>query len=270
EKLLLAVGGKPIVPRMRGDGRRGVFTFTTLDDAKATDMFLDNAKKAVVIGGGLIGISVTEALVKRGVDVTVVEMKETILNAIMDQQASLMAEEVLRQEGVEIITGHTVVEISGGDRVEGVILDNGDAIACDLVLVAIGVSPRSELAVDAGIEVNRGIVVDRHMATNRPNVHACGDVAEAYDFVYEQNRLTPIWPNAYIGGRIAGYNMAGVETEYPGGTAMNSLNYFGTNITSAGMLTAPDDESYEVISKQKDSMYQKVILKDDFIVGIVF
>ena len=108
------------------------------------------------------------------------------------------------------------------------------------------------------------------MATNRPNVYACGDVAEAYDFVYEQNRLTPIWPNAYIGGRIAGYNMAGVETEYPGGTAMNSLNYFGTNITSAGMLTAPDDESYEVISKQKDSMYQKVILKDDFIVGMVF
>ncbi|MBE9469917.1 MAG: NAD(P)/FAD-dependent oxidoreductase [Chloroflexi bacterium] len=270
ERLLLAVGGKPIVPRMRGDGRRGIFTFTTLDDAKATDVFLDNAKKAVVIGGGLIGISVTEALVKRGVDVTVVEMKETILNTIMDQQASLMAEEVLRQEGVEIITGHTVAEISGGDRVEGVILDNGDAIACDLVLVAIGVSPRSELAVDAGIEVNRGIVVDRHMATNRPNVYACGDVAEAYDFVYEQNRLTPIWPIAYIGGRIAGYNMAGVETEYPGGTAMNSLNYFGTNITSAGMATPPDDESYEVISKQKDSMYQKVILKDDFIVGMVF
>jgi NAD(P)H-nitrite reductase large subunit len=270
ERLLLAVGGKPIVPRMRGAGRRGIFTFTTLDDAKATAMFLDNAKKAVVIGGGLIGISVTEALVKRGVDVVVVEMKETILNTILDEHASLMAEEVLRQEGVEIITGHTVAEIRGGDRVEGVILDNGDAIACDLVLVAIGVSPRSELAVDAGIEVNRGIVVDRHMATNRPNVYACGDVAEAYDFVYDQNRLTPIWPNAYIGGRIAGYNMAGVETEYPGGTAMNSLNYFGTNITSAGMPTPPDDESYEVISKQKDSIYQKVILKDDFIVGMVF
>lgn len=270
ERLLLAVGGKPIVPRIKGGGRRGILTFTTLDDAKATDMLLDDAKKAVVIGGGLIGISVTEALVKRGVDVTVVEMKETILNTILDEHASLMAEEVLRQEGVEIITGHTVAEISGGDRVEGVILDNGDAIACDLVLVAIGVSPRSELAVDAGIEVNRGIVVDRHMATNRPNVYACGDVAEAYDFVYEQNRLTPIWPNAYIGGRIAGYNMAGVETEYPGGTAMNSLNYFGTNITSAGMATPPDDESYEVISKQKDSMYQKFILKDDFIVGMVF
>lgn len=269
EKLLLAVGGKPIVPRMKGDGRKGILTFTTLDDAKATDMFLEKAKRVVVIGGGLIGISVTEALVKRGVDVTVVEMKETILNTILDQQASLMAEEVLREGGVEIITGHTVVEIRGGDAVEGAILDNGGAVPCDLVLVAIGVSPRSELALGGGIEVGRGVVVDRHMATNRPNVYACGDVAEAYDFVYGENRLTPIWPNAYIGGRIAGYNMAGVETEYPGGTAMNSLNYFGVDITSAGMPTAPD-ESYEVISKQESGMYQKLILRDDRIVGMIF
>ncbi len=269
EKLLLAVGGKPIVPRMKGDDKGGVLTFTTLDDAKATDVFLNNARKAVVIGGGLIGISVTEALVKRGVDVIVVEMKDAILNTILDWQASLMAEDVLRQEGVEIITGHTVVEISGGDTVEGVILDNGDALPCDLVLVAIGVSPRAELALDGGIKVNRGVVVDRHMATSRPNVYACGDVAEAYDFVYGENRLTPVWPNAYIGGRIAGCNMAGVETEYPGGTAMNSLNYFGTDITSAGMPTAPDD-SYEVISRQEDGTYQKIMLKDDFIVGMIF
>jgi NAD(P)H-nitrite reductase large subunit len=269
EKLLLAVGGKPIVPRMKGDGMKGILTFTTLDDAKATDMFLENAKRVVVIGGGLIGISVTEALVKRGVCVTVVEMKETILNTILDQQASLMAEEVLRQEGVKITTGHTVVEIRGADAVEGAILDNGDVVPCDLVLVAIGVSPRSELARGGGIELGRGVVVDRHMATNRPNVYACGDVAEAYDFVYGENRLTPIWPNAYIGGRIAGFNMAGVETEYPGGTAMNSLNYFGVDITSAGMPTAPD-ESYEVISKQESGIYQKVILRDDRIVGMIF
>jgi NAD(P)H-nitrite reductase large subunit len=269
EKLLLAVGGKPIVPRMKGDDKGGVLTFTTLDDAKATDLFLDSARKAVVIGGGLIGISATEALVRRGLDVTVVEMKETILNTILDEHASLMAEKVLRQEGVEIITGHTVVEISGGDTVEGVVLDNGDALPCDLVLVASGVSPRAELALDSGIKVNRGVVVDRHMATSRPNVFACGDVAEAYDFVYGENRLTPVWPNAYIGGRIAGCNMAGVETEYPGGTAMNSLNYFGTDITSAGMPTAPDD-SYEVISQQEDGTYQKLVLKDDFIVGMIF
>jgi NAD(P)H-nitrite reductase large subunit len=269
EKLLLSVGGKPIFPKMKGSDKRGVFTFTNLDDAKAVDRFLDNARKAVVIGGGLIGISVTEALVKRGVDVIVVEMKERILNTILDQQASLMAEEVLKQAGVEIITGHTVIEINGRETVQEVTLDSGKTMPCDLVLVAIGVSPRPELALDAKLKVNRGIVVNRHMATNHPGVYACGDVAEAYDFVYGENRLTPIWPNAYIGGRVAGFNMVGITAEYPGGTAMNSLNYFGIAITSAGMPTAPNDDGYEVISRQESNTYQKVILKDNLIVGMI-
>jgi len=270
EKLLLATGGKPIFPKMKGSGKRGVFTFTNLDDAKAIDRFLDNVRKAVVIGGGLIGISVTEALIKRGVDVIVVEMKERILNTILDQQASLMAEEVLKQAGVEIIAGQTVVKVNGRGTVEEVILDNGVAISCDLIVVAIGVSPRPELALDARLEINRGIVVDRHMATNRPGIYACGDVAEAYDFVYGENRLTPIWPNAYVGGRIAGLNMAGVTSEYPGSTAINSLNYFGIDIASAGMPTAPNDDGYETISKQEGNIYQKVILKDDIITGMIF
>ena len=270
EKLLLAVGGKPIFPKMKGSDKRGVFTFTTLDDAKAIDRFLDSRRKAVVIGGGLIGISVTEALVKRGVDVVVVEMKERILNTILDQQTSLMAEEILKQAGVKIVTGHTVVEVNGRESVEGATLDNGDTMPCDLLLVAIGVLPRSELALDAKLETNRGIVVDRHMVTNEPNIYACGDVAEAYDFVYRENRLSPIWPNAYIGGRAAGFNMAGIPTKYSGGTAMNSLNYFGIDITSAGIPTAPNNDGYEVISRQESNTYQKVILKDNLIVGMIF
>ncbi len=269
EKLLLAVGAKPIFPKIEGSDKRGVFTFVTLDDAKAVDRFLDNARKAVVIGGGLIGISVTEALVKRRVSVTVAEVKGTILNTILDQHSSLMVEETLKQAGVEIITGHTVTEITGREMVEGVVLDDGEAMPCDLVLVAIGVSPRSEMALGARLQVNRGMVVDRHMCTSHPGVYACGDAAEAYDFVYEGNRLTPIWPNAYIGGRVAGFNMAGIPTKYPGGTAMNSLSYFGIDITSAGMPTGPNDDGYESISKQNGNTYQKVILKDNLIMGMI-
>jgi NAD(P)H-nitrite reductase large subunit len=269
-KLLLAVGGKPIFPKTKGSEKKGVFTFTTLDHAKAVDRFLDNARKAVVIGGGLIGISVTEALVKRGVDVTVVEMKERILNTILDQQASLMAEAALAQAGVRIVTGHTVVEVNGGESIEVATLDNGDRLSCDLLLVAIGVLPRSELAVNAKLKTNRGIVVDRHMATKHPNVYACGDVAEAYDSVYAENRLSPIWPNAYIGGRVAGFNMAGISAKYPDGTAMNSLSYFGIDITSAGMATSPNDDGYEIISKQDSHTYQKVVLRDNIIVGMIF
>ena len=269
EKILLATGGKPIVPRMEGLDKRGVFTFTTLDDAKAIDEFLHNADEAVVIGGGLIGISVTEALVKRGIEVTVVEMKQRILNTILDEQASLIAEEVFKQAGVRIIGGHTIHEILGEGSVEEVILDNGERISCNLVVVAIGVVPRKELAEDSGIRIDRGIVVDSHMSTSHPDVYSCGDVAEAYDFVYGTNRLTPIWPNAYIGGMIAGYNMAGTKAEYPGSTALNSLIYFGLDISAAGIAIPPDD-SYEVISKQKNGVYHRLVLKDDTIVGMVF
>ena len=269
EKLLIASGGVPIVPKMEGAGKRGIFTFTTLDDAKAIDEFIENAHAAVVIGGGLIGISVTEALKKRGVKVTVVEMKDRILNTILDEQASSIADEALKKAGIRIVTGRTVAEITGKELVRGVVLDNGEDMSCSLVVVAIGVSPRIELARGTEIKVNRGISVDKHMATNYPDVYSCGDATEAYDFVYGANRLTPIWPNAYIGGRVAGYNMAGVKAEYPGGTAMNSLNYFGLDIASAGIASPPEGDSYECISRQKDSVYQRVVLRDDQIVGMV-
>jgi NAD(P)H-nitrite reductase large subunit len=270
EKLLLAAGGKPIFPRMKGGDKTGVFTFINLDDAKAIDRFLDNRRKAVVIGGGLIGISATEALVKRGLDVAVVEMKERILNTILDEQASSIADKTLKQAGVRIITGHTVVQVNGRESVEGATLDNGDTMPCDLLLVAIGVLPRSELALDAKLEMDRGILVDRHMATNHPDVYACGDVSQAYDFAYGENRLSPIWPNAYIGGRTAGFNMAGIATEYPGGTAMNSLNYFGIDIASAGIAMVPSNDGYEAISRQENNMYRKIILKSNVIVGMIF
>jgi len=275
KKLLLATGGLPIVLQIKGAEMEGVFTFTTLDDAKAIDRFLDEFSqrplKAVVIGGGLIGVSVTEALVKRGIRVTIVEMKERILNTILDEEASALEEESLKQFGVEIITGHTVAEVSSysGGAVTSVTLDDSRPIPCDLVIVAIGVVPRTELVSGNRIKVNRGIVVDRYMATSSPDVYACGDAAEAYDFIYGENRLTPIWPNAYLGGRIAGFNMAGTSTQYPGGTAMNSLNYFGLDVVSAGIVNPPDD-GYEVLSQKDKNIYRKVVLKGGKVVGMVF
>jgi NAD(P)H-nitrite reductase large subunit len=268
EKLLVASGGKPVMPAMEGGARRGVFTFLTLDDAKAIDQFLEKASKAVVIGGGLIGLSVTEALIKRGVEVLIVEMKDRVLNTIVDEQTSSIAGDALAQAGVRIIAGHTVAEISGKEWVTGVVLDDGTKLDCSLVVVAIGVTPRTELVQGTGIEVNRGIVVDRNMRTSHPGVYACGDVAEAFDFILRENRLTPVWPNAYIGGRVAGFNMAGVATEYPGGTALNSLSYFGVDIASAGMTVAPDD-GYESLSRRDDGVYKKLVLQNDVIVGMV-
>jgi len=274
QKLLLATGGSPIVPDMKGKELKRVFTFTTLDDAKAIDSFLKQRQgkmRAVVIGGGLIGVSATEALLKRGVGVSIVEMKDWVLNTILDEEAAALEAKALIKAGVDIITGHTIARINSSllGEVNGVSLDDGRTLACDMVVVAIGVTPRLDLVADNGVRTNRGIIVDRRMATSIADVYACGDVAEAYDFVYGENRVTPVWPNAYVGGRTAGLNMAGKKAEYEGGTAMNALKYFGVNIVSAGMVNAPDD-SYEVINRRDDGIYKKVIIKGGKILGMVF
>ncbi|MFC1870399.1 NAD(P)/FAD-dependent oxidoreductase [Chloroflexota bacterium] len=274
EKLLLATGGLPIMPRIGGIDLKGVFTFTTLDDARAIDQFLGHYRRnvrAMVIGGGLIGVSVTEALVKRGIQVTIVEMKERILNTILDEEASALVAATLSEARVEIVTGQTVDKVGSylPGEATGATLNDGSPLPCEMVVVAIGVQPRLEIVSGTGIKINHGIIVDRHMTTSSPNVYACGDVAEAYDFIHSENRLTPIWPNAYTGGMVAGGNMAGLPTEYRGGTAMNSIKYFGVAMVSAGMVTPPDD-SYEVISQKHDRVYRKVILKDGLIAGMVF
>jgi NAD(P)H-nitrite reductase large subunit len=273
-KLLLATGGAPIVPPTPGADLRGVFTFNKLDDAKAIDVFLSGRRdnvRAVVIGGGLIGVSVTEALVKRGVGVTIVEMKDRVLNTILDAEASAMEAAALAESGVNVVTDHTVTKISARlpGEVGGATLDDGRTFAGEMVVIAIGVRPRLALAKEGGIRTNRGIVVDRRMTTSVPDVYACGDAAEAFDFVLGENRPTPVWPNAYEGGRVAGLNMAGVPTEYPGGTAINALKYFGINIVSAG-LSVPPDNTYEVLSQRNNGVYRKVIIKDNKVVGLVF
>jgi NAD(P)H-nitrite reductase large subunit len=193
------------------------------------------------------------------------------LNVMLDETASALEEEALRRAGIRIITSRTVAEISSytGDAVTGVTLDDGTPIPCELVVVAIGVRPHVELIAGTGVEINRGIVVDHQMVTSHPGVYACGDVAEAYDVTYGECRLTPIWPNAYLGGRVAGFNMAGKKMAYPGGVAMNSLKYLGLDVVSAGIVNPPDD-SYEILSQSHDSTYHKVILKDGLVVGLVF
>jgi NAD(P)H-nitrite reductase large subunit len=274
QKLLLATGGTPIFPEMEGNRLKGVFTFNRLDDSKAIDAFLNQHRgrvKAVVIGGGLIGVSVTEALLKRGVEVTIIEMKDWVLNTILDEEASVFEARALVHAGTIIITGHTVEKINSHlpGEVSGVSLDDGRVLTCEMVIIAIGVRPRLEAVAASGIKINRGIVVDRRMVTSAPDIYACGDVAEAHDFVYGENRLTPVWPNAYEGGRTAGLNMAGKEAEYPGGTAMNSLKYFGVYIASAGMVAPPDD-SYETLVNRYDGIYRKLIIKKGKLTGMVF
>jgi NAD(P)H-nitrite reductase large subunit len=276
EKLLIATGGKPFVPRMEGGEKDGLFTFTDLSSAEGLESKLENAQSVVVIGGGLIGVSASEALVKRGIKVTLVELKDSILNLILDKTASEIAEKVLTEAGVTVITGQTVQRILGRKdneaAVGGVVMTDGTEIPCDLVVVAIGVIPRTELVKETDLKINRGIVVDRSMRTNIPDVYACGDVAEAHDFLIDGNRLLPLWPLAHLGGRVAGYNMAGKKAEYEGGTVMSSLKYFGLPVIAVGNVNPEDTSDYEVLVelKPEKTVYKKILLKDNRIVGFIF
>jgi NAD(P)H-nitrite reductase large subunit len=277
EKLLLATGGKPFVPKMDGQEKDGVFTFTTMAEAQRLADKIDtiHAKSAVVIGAGLIGISVTEALVKRGVKVTVVELQEKILSLLLDPQASDIVEAVIRKAGVHFATGQSVQKIIGRAEndaaVGGVILTKGDTVTCDLVVVAIGVIPRTEIVAGTPVKTNRGIVVDNTMQTSVSDVYASGDVAEAFDFILNMNRLLPLWPLAVEEGRVAGSNMAGKKATYGGGTNMSSLKYFGIPIVSIGNANPKvDDTTFEVLVKldAENNVYKKIVLKDNIVVGM--
>lgn len=276
EKLLLATGGKPFVPKIEGQDKDCVFTFTTIQDAQclATKIEKINAKSAVVIGAGLIGLSVTEALTKRGLKVTMVELQDKILSLILDPLSSDLVEGAVKGCGVDILTGQSVQKIIGKvgneEVVGGVILTKGSTVQCDLVIIAIGVVPRTELVSGTTVKTNRGIIVDNTMQTTVPDVYASGDVAEAYDFILNQNRLLPLWPLAIQEGRVAGYNMAGQKTIYNGGTNMSSLKYFGIPIVSIGLANPKDDPTLEVLAKSdiEHKVYKKIVLRDNVIVGL--
>jgi NAD(P)H-nitrite reductase large subunit len=274
EKLLIATGGKPFVPKIEGSDKDGVYTFTTLSDAESLAAKIENAKSAVVVGGGLIGVSVTEALVKRGLKVTMVELKDHILSLILDPTASEMVENVISNAGVTIATGLSVQRVIGKPEADnvvgGAVLTNGEQVPCDMVIIAIGVIPRTELVSGTDVKTNRGIIVDRFMRTNVSDVYASGDVAEAYDFVLGENRLLPLWPLALQEGKVAGYNMAGKKAEYPGGTAMSALKYFGIPIISIGITNPREASAYEILVKHEPerALYKKIVLKDNVIVGI--
>jgi NAD(P)H-nitrite reductase large subunit len=277
DKLLIATGSMPSIPNVEGINKKGVYTFTRLTDALRIKeaITFNKAQKAVIVGVGLIGISVAEALAKLGLKVTIVGRRDRILNQILDHKASEILEAAMKRKGVSVVKGRTVQRVLGkkdnGDFVGAVVLDDGSSIECDIVVFAIGVAPRTELASQAGLKVNRGILTDKCMQTNLPDVYACGDVAEAYDFVHGTNRVLALWPLARIGGRVAGYNMAGHKCEYPGGTAMSALHYFGVSIISAGLTTVDDVEGYEtlVFHDQKRSIYRKIVLKDGTIRGMI-
>jgi NAD(P)H-nitrite reductase large subunit len=274
DKLLIATGGTPIVPEIKGGDVDGVFTFTKLSDAQKIETYIkaNKVKEAVVIGGGLIGLKATEALIELKIRVTIVELADRILSTTFDQKASSLIEKGLEKIGCRLFTNNTIVEIRSKKRkLNEVILKDKKMFPASLVIVAIGVRPNINLVENTPIKTNKGILVDNFMQTNIKDIYAAGDCCEAKDLLLDINRPIAIWPIAVKQGKIAGYNMAGLKREYPGSFAMNSVELCGIPTISVGE-TCPEGKDYQVLDyfDQEKSIYKKIVLKNNRIVGAIF
>ncbi len=270
--LLIAAGGAPIVPNIPGIDRPGVFFMNTMEDARAAKGWLAHGKRAVVIGGGLTGLKTAEALAEMGKEVTVVELAGRVLANNLDARASELVRQTFVDAGVDVLTQVSVTAVEGtedSNDVSTAVLSTGERIACDTVFVTIGVRPRLEILEGSGIETNRGILVDRHMKTNTGNVYAAGDIAEAWDPLVGGQRVVPILPNAYIGGRVAGLNMAGREASYNVGMSANSVCFFRRPFMSAGFATEEEDGKFRVLWREDATGYRKIVVRDEKLVGLI-
>lgn len=273
DQLLISTGGKPSLPNLKGLHLPGVYTFTKLEDAKKILSVLKEVQRAIVIGGGLIGLKAAEALRKRNLEVTIVELATHILNLTMDETASSIIEKELKRKGIQLITSNTVEAIHGEDRVESVRLADGKVLKAQLVVIAMGVIPNVDLFKGTNLRIEKGILVNDRMETNLPGVYAAGDVTEAYDKVTKCYRTLPIWPNAYLQGKVAGNQLAGnSEYLYEGGFMMNSIEIAHIPTISLGLIHPPPKDGYQIIKKldRKVQAYRKIVLKDDVVVGALF
>jgi len=275
DKLLIATGGTPFVPSIKGVKTGNVHTFTKWADVTKIKASIDDKPKpnVVVIGAGMIGLKAVEGFVNIGIKPTVIELAGRVLSLALDETGSKLMGEHLESLGVRTICKNTVGEVlSENNKVKELILQDGSKIPCDILIVAIGVVPNISLVKDSGMRLGRGIVVNEQMESSIDEIYSAGDVAEAYDVLTENKRVLPIWPNAIEQGRVAGANMAGQKAKFKGGFGMNSIEVCGLSTISVGLANVSGEE-YESISKfdEKKKTYRKIVMrKDGKIVGASF
>ena len=273
DKLLLATGAAPMLPPIPGLAGVRFHVLRTLTDALALREALPRCKRAIVLGGGLIGMHAAENLAKGGVEVSVVELQPHVLAGYFDAEASGMIEQVFAAKGVRLFLGARVASFAAQGAGCRAKLADGSELDADLLLVATGVAPVTDFLAGSGIATERGVLVDEHMRTNIANVWAAGDVAQARGFFVNERIINGILPDAVDQGRIAGMAMAGDPAckSYAGGVPLNTYSFFGQHAVSVGVHETALEQTGVEVKKQLDATnnsYLKIVLKDSRLAGI--
>ena len=251
DKLVLATGARPVVPPISGRNLRNIFTVHGVHDVEGIKTFLSEsrAKDVVIVGGGLIGVEVTEALVQRGCRVTMVEMLAQILR-ILDWEMARLVEQHMESHGVKVMTGTKVEAFEGADAVSAVITDKG-RLSADMVVLAIGVRPNVDLAKNAGLDIGTtgAIKTNDRMQTSDPDIYAAGDCVECTDLITGTPCYVPLGSTANKQGRVAAVNICGGNDRFSGVLGSTVCKVFDYCVARTGLCESTAREiGFDVVT----------------------
>jgi nitrite reductase (NADH) large subunit len=264
DKLVIATGSVPFIIPVPGHDLPGVLTYRDLDDVQAMLLAAQSRAKAVVIGGGLLGLEAAAGLNAQGMDVTVLHVMPTLMERQLDPAAGYLLQRAVEQRGIKVITKANTQAISGKGKVEQVELADGTIIPATLVVMAVGIRPNAALAKEAGIAVNRGIVVDAGMCSNDPDIYALGECAEVNGMVY--GLVAPLYEMA----RVAASQLADDEAAaFVHMDTPTKLKVTGIDLFSLGDFAEGEDRQEIVLRDAAAGVYKRLVLRDDRIIGTV-
>ncbi len=259
DRLLIAVGAQAVRLTVPGADLEGVVKLDHLTDARHILKLARRTKRAVVVGGGITALELVEGLIALGVRVTYLLRGDRYWNNVLDEHESRIVEHRLQEDGVELIHHAEVVEALGKrGRVDGIRLLDGRTIRCDLLAYAIGIQPRVELAREAGLAVDRGILVNEYLQTNDPDIFAAGDVAQAYDPLTGRSILDSLWGPARDQGWAAGLNMAGRRAAYLKSAPFNVTRLAGLTTTIIGAVGRGRDDDLVGIARGDSETFRSL------------
>ena len=269
DRLLIAAGASPKKLNIKGEDKKGVFGFRTLNDAKEILKTSAKADKVIVFGGGLIGLKAGYALKKRGMEVEVIVKSRRVLSQVVDVEAGELLGRWLEENGIKITSGMGPQEILGKAQVEEVLLDNEERRKTQIIIIGKGIEPNIDLIQDTSIKTEWGILTNDYLQTNAANIFAAGDVAQTRDLATGESVANALWIAATEQGKIAGRNMAGQKVKYPGSIGANAAEFFGLPLISMGKVRKTEDLENLFIRKPAKYLYKKLVVKNNRLIGAI-